>query len=169
MHWTLNYPKGITRKHPFGSWEFFFLLLKFARHNSLCSYICRCYLPQSSKVSKVSFFTKILKVSVTSQKRKKKWQIYSPSASFLHTRRYLKKGKTGEETPQSVLMASSLRSIAPSIPVVSVALRRRFATFRNPHDLFPIRTSGFPNLSNPYFTAKCNKFRARLSESCLPL
>ena len=51
----------------------------------------------------------------------------SPSASFLHTRRDLKKGKTGEETPRSVLMASSLRSIARSIPVVSVALRRRFA------------------------------------------
>ena len=99
-----------------------------------------------------SAFLQKYRESVLPVKRGKKWQIYSPSASFRHTRRDLKKGKTGEETPRSVLMAWSLRSIAPSIPVVSVALRRRFSAFRISHYFFLIRTSGFPNLSNPYFT-----------------
>ena len=86
------------------------------------------------RFQKSAFFTKILRVSVTSRKRKE--MADSPSASLLHTRRNPKKEKTGEETPRSVLIASSLRSIAPPIPVVSVAIRRRFAAFRISHHSF---------------------------------
>lgn len=45
--------------------------LKSARHHSFSAHICRCCLPQSDKVSRVSFF---YAESVVPVKRGKKWQ-----------------------------------------------------------------------------------------------
>ena len=138
---------------------------------ALFSHVCRCCLPQSNKVSRFNFFFFFAKIAHSIQNFNKN-QRYKSKESISKLPTHEPWSQERKHMPRNTPkrrngFVSSL--ITPSIPVVSVALRLRLAAFRISHIFFLISMLGIPNLSNPHFTARCNKSTACLSESCSPL